>query len=72
MISPKSFAWTTTSPSSKFSISTFFSILKSKSEAAIVSIPSEVTFNKIPFRIGIVVLAVTAFETTFKAFAKLC
>ena len=49
-----------------------FSIPRSRSDADIVKVPSELTFNKMPFKIGIVVLAVTAFETIFKALARFC
>ena len=72
IISPKSFAWTTISPGSKFFTIKFFSITKSRSDDDIVRIPSVLTFNKIPLRIGIVVLVVTAFETILRALESIC
>ena len=72
MMSPNNLACTTTSPASAPSTSNFFSMVKSKSDADMVKIPSSLTLSKIPLRIGMVVLEVTAFETILKAFVSTC
>ena len=72
IISPKSFACTTISPVSKLFTSKDFSIARSRSDADIVKVPFSFTFSKIPLRIGIVVLDVTAFETIFSDFVNVC
>ena len=72
IISPKSFERTTTAPAWLFSTFIFFSMLRSRSEAAMVNIPFSSTFKSIPLRIGIVVLMVTAFETVLSALVSIC
>ena len=72
IISPKSFACTTISPFSELSTSKVFSIPRSRSDADIVRVPSSFTLRRIPLRIGIVVLDVTAFDTIFNDFANVC
>jgi len=49
-----------------------FSILRSRSEAANLRLPSDEDSNRIPFKIGIVVLEDTAFDTVLSAFDKVC
>ena len=72
IISPKSFACTTISPGSLSSTFNFFSMLISRSDAAIVRIPFSLILKRMPFKMGMVVLAVTALETIFRAFTRTC
>ena len=72
IISPNNLERTTISPGLEFSTFIFFSMLRSRSEADIVNIPLSSTFKRIPFKIGIVVLIVTALDTIFKALVRVC
>ena len=71
-ISVNNFAGSTTAPGSKSETSIFFSILRSMSEAVIVSVPVSSMDKRIPFRTGIVLLTVTAFETKARALFNSC
>ena len=70
-ISPNSFAGITTDPSSITFTSIAFSMLKSRSDAESIRLFSS-DFKSIPFKTGIVVLVLTAFETIFNAFDSFC
>ena len=72
IISVKSFAGRTIDPGSDTITPIFFSMLRSMSEAVIVSVPLSSAARRIPFSIGMVLLAVTALETKVSALFNSC